>query len=160
MRAVPGQPGEIVNSQDGSTSDCGHRRPVQHAILSENQASPPACRLLLWQPEELLQVREIVVRVESRCGAVTVGQTYPFPPASTISGCHRNISSSTSVTACWALRPGRTRTVRVEYRLQRPGSSTSIAAVMQTRSRKVEMPSGLSLPLAFGMNTRLIGSGR
>ena len=24
-------------------------------------------------------------------------------------------------------------------------------AVMQTRSRKVEMPSGLSLPLAFGM---------
>jgi hypothetical protein len=38
--------------------------------------------------------------------------------------------------------------------------STSIAAVMQTRSRKVEMPSGLSLPLAFGMNTLLIGSGR
>src|SRR5215469_5250129 len=31
---------------------------------------------------------------------------------------------------------------------------------MQTRSRMVEMPSGLSLPLAFGMNTRLIGSGR
>src|ERR1700726_3972764 len=31
---------------------------------------------------------------------------------------------------------------------------------MQTRSRTVEMPSGLSLPLAFGMNTRLIGSGR
>ena len=29
---------------------------------------------------------------------------------------------------------------------------------MQTRSRTVEMPSGLSLPLAFGMNTRLIGS--
>src|SRR6516162_2173000 len=40
------------------------------------------------------------------------------------------------------------------------GSSTSIAAVMQTRSRTVEMPSGLSLPLAFGMYTRLIGSGR
>src|SRR6516165_8514638 len=40
------------------------------------------------------------------------------------------------------------------------GSSTSIAAVMQIRSRTVEMPSGLSLPLAFGMNTRLIGSGR
>src|SRR5262249_8457136 len=40
------------------------------------------------------------------------------------------------------------------------GSSTSIAAVMQTRSRKVEMPSGLSLPLAFGMNTLLMGSGR
>src|SRR5271166_5399032 len=40
------------------------------------------------------------------------------------------------------------------------GSNTSIAAVMQTRSRTVEMPSGLSLPLAFGMNTRLIGSGR
>jgi hypothetical protein len=31
---------------------------------------------------------------------------------------------------------------------------------MQTRSRTVEMPSGLSLPFAFGMNTRLIGSGR
>ena len=29
---------------------------------------------------------------------------------------------------------------------------------MQTRTRTVEMPSGLSLPLAFGMNTRLIGS--
>src|SRR6516164_3663190 len=40
------------------------------------------------------------------------------------------------------------------------GFSTSIAAVMQTRSHTVEMPSGLSLPLAFGMNTRLIGSGR
>src|SRR6266851_697404 len=40
------------------------------------------------------------------------------------------------------------------------GSSTSIAAVMQTRSRTVEIPSGLSLPLAFSMNTRLIGSGR
>jgi hypothetical protein len=65
MRAVRGQPEEIANSQDGSTSDCGHRHPVQHAILSENQASPPACRLLLWQPEELLQVREIVVRANS-----------------------------------------------------------------------------------------------
>ena len=31
---------------------------------------------------------------------------------------------------------------------------------MQTRSRTLEMPSGLSLPLAFGMYTRLIGSGR
>jgi hypothetical protein len=40
MRAVPGQPSEIANSQDGSTSDCGHRHPVQHAILSENQTSP------------------------------------------------------------------------------------------------------------------------
>src|SRR5437870_9275741 len=40
------------------------------------------------------------------------------------------------------------------------GSSTSIAAVMHTRSRRVEMPSGLSLPLAFGMNTLLMGSGR
>ena len=39
-------------------------------------------------------------------------------------------------------------------------SYSGIAAVMQTRSRKVEMPSGLSLPLAFGMKTRLIGSGR
>ncbi len=27
-------------------------------------------------------------------------------------------------------------------------------------ARRVEMPSGLSLPLAFGMKTRLIGSGR
>ncbi len=27
-------------------------------------------------------------------------------------------------------------------------------------ARHVAMPSGLSLPLAFGMNTRLIGSGR
>ena len=40
------------------------------------------------------------------------------------------------------------------------GSSTSIAAVMQTRSRRVEMPNGLSLPLAFGMSTLLMGSGR
>src|SRR3974377_2072470 len=31
---------------------------------------------------------------------------------------------------------------------------------MQTRSPKGEMPSGLSLPLAFGMYTRLMGSGR
>ena len=31
------------------------------------------------------------------------------------------------------------------------GSGTSIAAVMQTRSRKVEMPSGLSLPLAVSL---------
>ncbi len=31
---------------------------------------------------------------------------------------------------------------------------------LMTRSRRVEMPSGLSLPLTFGMNTRLIGSGR
>jgi hypothetical protein len=61
MRAVSGLPGEIANSQDGSTLDFGHRHPVQHATLSENQASSPACRLLLWRPEELLQVREIVV---------------------------------------------------------------------------------------------------
>src|SRR2546429_1830533 len=53
------------------------------------------------------------------------------------------------------------RTVRVLFGWKVGfGSSTSIAAVMQTRSRTVEMPSGLSLPLAFGMNTRLIGSGR
>ncbi len=65
MRAVPGQPGAIANLQDSSTSDCGHRYPLQHAILSENQASPPACRLLLWQPEELLQVREMVVRANT-----------------------------------------------------------------------------------------------
>jgi hypothetical protein len=38
------------------------------------------------------------------------------------------------------------------------GSSTSIAAVMQTRSRKVERPNGRSLPLAFGMYTLLMGS--
>ena len=48
---------------------------MQHAILSENQASPPACRLLLWQPEELRQVREIVVRAKcgrsSRCAAAS-----------------------------------------------------------------------------------------
>ncbi len=44
---------------------CGHRHPLQHAILSENQASPPACGLLLRQPEELLQVREIAVRAIS-----------------------------------------------------------------------------------------------
>ena len=50
-------------------------------------------------------------------------------------------------------------TVGVEFRWK-IGSSTSIAAVMQTRSRKVEMPSGLSLPLACGMYTGLIGSGR
>ena len=31
---------------------------------------------------------------------------------------------------------------------------------MHTRSRNVEIPSGRSLPLAFGMNTRRIGSGR
>jgi hypothetical protein len=51
------------------------------------------------------------------------------------------------------------RTVGVEFRWRsasKIGSSTSIAAVMVTRSRKVEMPSGLSLPLAFGMYTRLI----
>ena len=40
------------------------------------------------------------------------------------------------------------------------GSRTSVAAVMQTRSRTLEIPSGLSLPLAFGIYTRLIGSGR
>src|ERR1700730_1819513 len=56
-------------------------------------------------------------------------------------------------------RDGR-RTVLVGDRLPKIGSSTSIAAVMQTRSRKVEMPSGRSLPLAFGMNTLLMGSGR
>src|SRR5262249_35162140 len=31
------------------------------------------------------------------------------------------------------------------------GSSTSRAAVMQTRSRTLEMPNGLSLPLAFSI---------
>ena len=66
MRAVTGLPTGIANPQDSSTSDCGHRHPVQHAILSENWANPPARRLLLWQPEELLRVREIVVRARSR----------------------------------------------------------------------------------------------
>jgi hypothetical protein len=65
-RAVPGQPAEIAAPQDSSTSDCGRRHPVQLAIRGENLASPPACRLLLWEPEELLQVREIVVRATSR----------------------------------------------------------------------------------------------
>src|SRR5208282_6060707 len=57
-------------------------------------------------------------------------------------------------------------TVGIEFRWKvgledRPRvKARGIAAVMQTRSRKVEMPSGLSLPLAFGMDTRLIGSGR
>ena len=56
---------------------------------------------------------------------------------------------------------GGTHTVRVgkEPSASKIGSSTSIAAVMQTRSRTVEMPNGLSLPLAFGINTLLIGSG-
>jgi hypothetical protein len=66
MRAVTGQPTGIANPQDSSTSDCGHRHPLQHAILSENRANPPARRLLLWQQEELLRVREIVVR--AMCG--------------------------------------------------------------------------------------------
>ena len=43
---------------------------------------------------------------------------------------------------------------------EQDGSNTSSVAVMQTRSRTLEMPSGLSLPLAFGINTRLMGSGR
>jgi hypothetical protein len=33
-----------------------------------------------------------------------------------------------------------------------------MALFKQTRSRKVEMPSGLSLPLAFGIYTLLMGS--
>ena len=49
--------------------------------------------------------------------------------------------------------------VGVDFRRE-IGSSTNSVAVMQTRSRTLEMPSGLSLPLAFGINTRLIGSGR
>ena len=53
--------------------------------------------------------------------------------------------------ACPRAAKGRTRGI---------GSRTSVAAVMQTRSRTFEMPSGLSLPLAFGIYTRLIGSGR
>ena len=40
------------------------------------------------------------------------------------------------------------------------GSSTSIAAVMQTRSRKVEMPSGLSLPLASNGMAMYVRAGR
>ena len=49
--------------------------------------------------------------------------------------------------------------VGVDFRRE-IGSSTNSVAVMQTRSRTLEMPSGLSLPLAFGINTRLIGCGR
>src|SRR5712691_11087330 len=62
--------------------------------------------------------------------------------------------------ACWALRPGRYAYCSGGRSASKIGSSTSIAAVMQTRSRKVEIPNGLSLPLAFGMNTLLMGSGR
>jgi len=51
------------------------------------------------------------------------------------------------------------RTVRREDRPRRFGSSTSIAAVMQTRSRTVDIPNGLGLPLGLGMSTRLIGAG-
>jgi hypothetical protein len=40
-----------------------------------------------------------------------------------------------------------------------PRRAWPVLAVIHTRSRKVEMPSGLNLPLAFGINTRLIGSG-
>jgi hypothetical protein len=54
MRAVSGQPEKIANPQDSNTSDFGHLHSVPHAIVSENQASPSACRLLLWQQEELL----------------------------------------------------------------------------------------------------------
>jgi len=32
--------------------------------------------------------------------------------------------------------------------------------IERTRSRRVEVPSGLSLPLAFAMNTLLMGAGR
>src|ERR1700720_2250948 len=80
--------------------------------------------------------------------------------ASTTSGWPRNSSPSTLTTACWAFLPGRYAYCSGGRSASKIGSSTSIAAVMQTRSRTVEMPSGLSLPLAFGMNTRLIGSGR
>jgi hypothetical protein len=65
---------------------------------------------------------------------------------------------STLTTACWAFRPGRYAYCSGGRSASKIGSSTSIVAVMQTRSRKVEMPSGLSLPVAFGMNTLLIGS--
>ena len=83
MRVVPGQPGEIANTQDSNTSDFGRHHPVPHAILSVNQASPSACRLLLWQPEELLQVREIVVRAISRTNGsrcIPTRVTIPPPP--------------------------------------------------------------------------------
>ncbi len=66
MRAVPGQPGKIVNPQGSSASDSGHRHRCGMAIFSENQASLPACRLLPWEPEELLQVRKLGVR--ANCG--------------------------------------------------------------------------------------------
>ena len=73
----------------------------------------------------------------------------------------RRSQTSARTTACWALRPGRYAYCSGGRSASKIGSSTSIiAAVMQTRSRKVEMPNGLSLPLAFGMYTLLIGSGR
>ena len=53
-------------------------------------------------------------------------------------------------------------TIGVEFRWKigfEDRINTSIAAGHAPKSRTVEMPSGLSLPLAFGMNTRLIGSG-
>ena len=53
--------------------------------------------------------------------------------------------------------PGDTRTAPAGRSASKIGSSTSVAAVMHTRSRNVEIPSGRGLPLAFGMNTR--GSG-
>jgi hypothetical protein len=71
MRVVPGLPRRIANPQGSSASDCGHRHPVHHAILSESQATPPACPLLLWEPEETLQVREMVVK--AMCG---IGRLY------------------------------------------------------------------------------------
>ena len=50
-----------------------------------------------------------------------------------------------STTTCWALRPGQQAYCSGGRSASKIGSSTSIAAVMQTRSRKVKMPSGLSL---------------
>ncbi len=47
MRAVPGQPAEIANSQDSSTSDCGHRHPAWQPIFrcepgeSSSRPAPP-----------------------------------------------------------------------------------------------------------------------
>jgi hypothetical protein len=77
----------------------------------------------------------------------------------TQSGWPRNSSPSTLTTACWAFRPGRYAYCSGGRLASKIGSSTSIVAVMQTRSCTIEIPSGLSLPLAFGMNTLLIGSG-
>ena len=50
--------------------------------------------------------------------------------------------------------------VRLIARVIGVGIETADMLVHETRSRRVEIPSGLSLPLALGMYTLLMGSGR